>query len=63
MPLLQTSPAFWCTYPVHLHVLKLQAKVITLYEVASKENLGEEGLSKSFGLKEKTTEKKELLFS
>lgn len=42
------------TYPVHLHVLKLKAKVITLYQVASKENLRQEGLSKSFRLKEKT---------
>lgn len=49
-----------CTYPVHLHILKLQAKVITLYEVASVENLRQEGLSKSFWLEEKTTEKKEL---
>lgn len=43
------------TYPVHLHVLKLEAKVIPLYEVASQENIREEGLSKSFLLKEKTT--------
>lgn len=40
------------TYPVHLHVLKLQAKVVALDEVAPQENLREEGLSKSFWLKE-----------
>lgn len=42
----------WRTYPVHLHVLKLQAKVVALDEVAPQENLREEGLSKSFWLKE-----------
>lgn len=54
-----------CTYPVHLHVLKLQAKVITLHEVASKKNLREEGLCRSFWLKEKNKkrEKRKLLFS
>lgn len=52
----------WCTYPVHLHVLKFETKVIALYEVAPQENLREEGLSKSFWLKE-TTGKKESLFS
>lgn len=40
------------TYPVHLHVLKLQAKVVALDEVDPQENLREEGLSKSFWLKE-----------
>lgn len=45
-----------CTYPVHLHVLKLEAKVITLYEVASVENLREKDLSKSLWLKEKEAE-------
>lgn len=52
---------YWCTYPVHLHVLKLQPEVIALYEVAPQENLSEEGLSKSFWLKE--TEKRDLLLS
>lgn len=42
----------WCTYPVHLHVLELQPKVIALDEVAPQENLSEEGLSKSFWLEE-----------
>ena len=53
-----------CTYPVQLHVLKLQAKVIALDEVAPQENLREEDLSKSFRLKDTTTTlKKEKLFS
>lgn len=52
----------WCTYPVHLHVLKFETKVIALYEVAPQENLGEEGLSKSFWLKETTGEKGVIIF-
>lgn len=53
----------WCTYPVQLHVLKLDAKVITLYEVASPENLREEDLSNSFWLKEKKTEKTVFIYA
>lgn len=47
----------WSTYPVHLHVLKLEAKVIALYKVASVENLREESLSKSFWLKKQNKNK------
>lgn len=50
-----------CTYPVHLHVLKLEAKVITLYEVASVENLREKDLSKSLWLKEKEEKQKNFI--
>lgn len=41
------------SYPVHLRVLKLEAEVVALDEVPSQEHLGEEGLSKRFGLEKK----------
>lgn len=41
------------TYPIQLHVLKLEAKIITLDDVASEENLREQVLSESFRLQEK----------